>query len=87
LIEHDKSHAATERSCSIAAIAFRRQMVAPNDDRAGQGRRPVSDQAMRARHKFLKVFPEGFRDETYLDWERNGNGQPLRHAGSRLSKR
>src|ERR1700744_745820 len=25
----------------------------------------------RCRRKFLKAFPEGFQDETYLDWERN----------------
>ena len=25
---------------------------------------------MRARRKFLRAFPSGFRDETYLDWER-----------------
>jgi hypothetical protein len=27
--------------------------------------------AARSRKKFLKVFPEGFRDPTYLDWERD----------------
>jgi len=26
---------------------------------------------LRARRKFLKFFPYGFRDQTYLDWERN----------------
>jgi hypothetical protein len=26
--------------------------------------------ANRARKKFLRYFPEGFRDETYIDWER-----------------
>ena len=26
--------------------------------------------ALRARRKFLRLFPGGFRDETYLDWER-----------------
>jgi hypothetical protein len=26
--------------------------------------------AARCRRKFLKAFPKGFRDETYLDWER-----------------
>src|ERR1700754_3144682 len=25
----------------------------------------------RARRKFLRAFPGGFRDETYLDWERD----------------
>jgi hypothetical protein len=27
--------------------------------------------AMRCRHKFLRFFPGGFRDATYLDWERS----------------
>lgn len=26
--------------------------------------------AIRARKKFLRYFPKGFRDETYIDWER-----------------
>ena len=26
--------------------------------------------AVRARKKFLRYFPDGFRDETYIDWER-----------------
>ena len=26
--------------------------------------------ASRCRHRFLRFFPGGFRDETYLDWER-----------------
>lgn len=25
----------------------------------------------RCRRKFLRLFPDGFRDETYLDWERD----------------
>jgi hypothetical protein len=31
---------------------------------------PLSRQAIRARRKFLRHFPGGFRDQTYLDWER-----------------
>ena len=27
--------------------------------------------AQRCRRRFLRFFPDGFRDETYLDWERN----------------
>jgi hypothetical protein len=27
--------------------------------------------ALRCRRKFLRLFPGGFRDETYLDWERD----------------
>jgi hypothetical protein len=31
----------------------------------------VNPAAQRARRKFLRAFPGGFRDETYLEWERN----------------
>lgn len=31
---------------------------------------PVS-RALRCRRRFLRIFPGGFRDETYLDWERD----------------
>jgi hypothetical protein len=31
---------------------------------------PASTGAVRCRRKFLRHFPGGFRDETYLDWER-----------------
>ena len=34
-------------------------------------RRAASTPAARARRKFLRVFPEGFYDPTYLDWERD----------------
>src|SRR3954462_5201051 len=35
-------------------------------------RRPAhsATPAIRSRRKFLRFFPDGFRDETYLDWER-----------------
>ena len=36
--------------------------------RAEKGR--PSPAAVRARRKFLRFFPGGFRDETYVDWER-----------------
>jgi hypothetical protein len=32
---------------------------------------PPSSAAARCRRKFLKLFPGGFRDPTYLDWERD----------------
>jgi len=41
--------------------------------RADTGRVPKSVRprgATRARRKFLRAFPRGFRDETYIDWER-----------------
>ena len=30
----------------------------------------LSPAAQRCRKKFLKSFPDGFRDDTYIDWER-----------------
>src|SRR4051812_9801334 len=43
--------------------------------RGGKPRRTtggvLSRQALRARRKFLRHFPGGFRDETYVDWERS----------------
>ena len=33
--------------------------------------RTVTPSAARARRKFLKFFPGGFADETYIDWERD----------------
>jgi hypothetical protein len=39
---------------------------------AGKARtREISTEAMRCRRKFLRMFPGGFRDETYVDWERS----------------
>jgi hypothetical protein len=41
--------------------------------KGGVGRarsREVSPQATRCRRKFLRFFPGGFQDETYIDWER-----------------
>lgn len=36
----------------------------------GRASRTLTPRAARCRRKFLKVFPGGYRDETYLDWER-----------------
>jgi hypothetical protein len=40
----------------------------------------------RARRKFLGYFPDGFRDETYLDWERDYKWQAARRWQEELSK-
>src|SRR3982750_3870842 len=37
----------------------------------GPARSQQSTGARRCRRKFLRFFPDGFRDETYLEWERN----------------
>ena len=34
-------------------------------------RRFAGMSARDCRKKFMRFFPKGFRDETYLDWERN----------------
>src|SRR4051794_5936408 len=33
--------------------------------------RRMTPAAMRCRKKFLRFFPDGFQDETYVDWERD----------------
>jgi hypothetical protein len=38
--------------------------------RAGQSDQPSAG-ALRCRRKFLRFFPGGFRDETYIEWERS----------------
>ena len=42
--------------------------------RQSQGKVPLS--VVRARRKFLRIFPGGFRDETYIAWERGSSGTP-----------
>ena len=37
----------------------------------GQKKAEVSAGALRCHRKFLRFFPGGFRDETYIDWERS----------------
>jgi len=39
--------------------------------RGPRGAGGLESRALRCRRKFLRYFPEGFRDETYLDWERD----------------
>src|SRR5689334_14965399 len=43
--------------------------------------------AERCRRKFLRFFPRGFRDETYVDWERGYKWAAHEAWGSRLSKK
>jgi hypothetical protein len=53
----------------------------------GRQQRVVSGQAKRARRKFLQVFPKGFRDETYLDWERDYKWDAHRRWESALNRK
>src|SRR3954471_18095048 len=46
-------------------------MASRSAARSSRIRAGTSPGALRARRKFLRFFPDGFYDETYLDWERN----------------
>jgi hypothetical protein len=48
------------------SVARRKRATKPGSASRGV----LSRQALKARRKFLRHFPSGFRDETYLDWER-----------------
>ena len=50
------------------------------------GEKSASSGALRCRRKFLRAFREGFRDETYLDWERNYKLQAHQHWEAQLDK-
>jgi hypothetical protein len=39
--------------------------------RRGREPRAVASAALRCRRKFLRFFPGGFRDQTYVEWERS----------------
>jgi len=43
--------------------------------------------ALRCRRKFLRYFPGGFRDETYLDWERGYKQRAHEQWNATLGKR
>src|SRR5689334_17985449 len=42
--------------------------------------------ARKARKRFLKFFPDGFRDETYLEWERNYKWEAHKRFEETLSR-
>jgi hypothetical protein len=45
-------------------------MMGTNTAAKRQRASSTTAQALRCRRKFLRFFPDGFRDETYVDWER-----------------
>jgi len=47
---------------------------------------PTSPQALRCRRKFLRYFPDGFRDATYVDWERDYKWQAHRRWDAALGR-
>ncbi len=54
-------------TASSRATARRSRQPAP---RRAVSARSMSAPALRCRRKFLRFFPQGFSDETYIDWER-----------------
>jgi hypothetical protein len=54
--------------------------------RSGPVSAPAPRQVVKARRKFLTAFPGGFRDETYLDWERDYKWNAHRRWRDELSE-
>ena len=52
-------------------MAARKSESVQGTARAAAATRQTYEGAARCRRKFLRYFPGGFRDETYLDWERD----------------
>ena len=50
------------------------------------GHQVIASHALRCRRKFLRLFPGGFRDSTYLDWEREYKWETHRRWQDRLSR-
>jgi hypothetical protein len=62
---------ALPRSSKTSRIAPRSVARRKRASKAAPVKRDApSRQALRAKRKFLKHFPGGFRDQTYIDWER-----------------
>jgi hypothetical protein len=64
------------------SVARRKRATKPGSAPRGVPSRP----ALKARRKFLRHFPGGFRDETYLDWERGYKWDAHRRWEAALSK-
>lgn len=63
--------ALTSQLASACYLCGMRTSTSPITARARRAAEHVSTHAARCRRKFLRYFPEGFHDETYLDWERD----------------
>src|SRR5215203_4527715 len=88
------SHSAMDRGTQVApivAVPVTRMALQHADAADGsavrqRGRRRLSP-ALRCRRKFLRVFPGGFRDDTYLDWERDYKWQTHQRWNAVLDRR
>jgi hypothetical protein len=61
-VRRERDSAQEEGAMGISRTAFK-----PTNSRQ---RQRSFEGAVRCRRKFLKFFPKGFRDETYIEWER-----------------
>jgi hypothetical protein len=71
----DESKMVPAMGASFANTGYARSTVAPARSRIA-----------RCKRKFLRFFPEGFRDQTYLDWERGYKLQAHREWQSVLNR-
>jgi hypothetical protein len=53
----------------------------------GRARSPAVSPIDKAKRKFLRLFPGGFRDDTYLAWERDYKWQAHREWDAALNVR
>jgi hypothetical protein len=58
-----------------------------DDARTATKRRAAANGALRCRRKFLHFFPGGFRDSTYLEWERDYKWETHKRWDRALGKR
>jgi len=69
------------------ARAVARTVTRARRAEAGRSPKPIrSSGATRARRKFLNAFPRGFRDQTYVDWERGYKWEAHRKWEAELGK-
>ena len=69
------------------ARAVARTVTRARRAEAGRSPKPIrSSGATRARRKFLNAFPRGFRDETYVAWERGYKWEAHRKWEAELGK-
>jgi hypothetical protein len=74
---------ATSESADVATRGTQLGRTAAGKPRT---HRSVSDGASRCRRKFLKIFPGGFQDETYIDWERDYKWEAHERWNEQLGK-
>jgi hypothetical protein len=67
-------------------VGTNRAKVGRTGRKTAGGGRPSSG-ALRCRRKFLRFFPDGFQDETYIAWERGYKWEAHERWGAELDRR